>query len=69
MGAEVTLLQPPEKGEDARRLVQKRVVVSRDATQMAACQTSLDFIIDQVAAPHDLNPYLTTLKTTAAWCW
>ena len=30
---------------------------------MAACQTSLDFIIDCVAAPHDLDPYLATLKT------
>ncbi|MBZ0059738.1 MULTISPECIES: NAD(P)-dependent alcohol dehydrogenase [unclassified Leclercia] len=64
MGAEVTLFTTsPEKGEDARRLGAKRVVVSRDAAQMAACHTSLDFIIDCVAAPHDLNPYLATLKT------
>ena len=64
MGAEVTLFTTsPEKGEDARRLGAKRVVVSRDAAQMAACRTSLDLIIDCVAAPHDLNPYLATLKT------
>ncbi|MFI8317438.1 NAD(P)-dependent alcohol dehydrogenase [Kosakonia cowanii] len=64
MGAEVTLFTTsPEKGEDARRLGAKRVVVSRDAAQMAACHTSLDFIIDCVAAPHDLDPYLATLKT------
>jgi len=64
MGAEVTLFTTsPEKGADARRLGATRVVVSRDAAQMAACQTSLDFILDCVAAPHDLDPYLATLKT------
>ncbi|WP_243079337.1 NAD(P)-dependent alcohol dehydrogenase [Pantoea sp. MQR6] len=64
MGAEVTLFTTsPNKGEDALRLGAKRVVVSRDAEQMAACQTSLDIILDCVAAPHDLDPYLATLKT------
>ena len=64
LGAEVTLFTTsPEKGADARRLGASRVVVSRDAAQMAACQTSLDIILDCVAAPHDLNPYLATLKT------
>lgn len=64
LGAEVTLFTTsPEKGEDARRLGATRVVVSRDAQQMAACQTSLDMILDCVAAPHDLDPYLATLKT------
>ncbi|NIE98612.1 NAD(P)-dependent alcohol dehydrogenase [Pantoea sp. Acro-805] len=64
MGAEVTLFTTsPEKGADARRLGASRVVVSRDDAQMAAAQTSLDFIIDCVSAPHDLNPYLATLKT------
>jgi uncharacterized zinc-type alcohol dehydrogenase-like protein len=53
----------PEKGADARRLGASRVVVSRDVAQMAAAQTSLDFIIDCVSAPHDLDPYLATLKT------
>lgn len=51
MGAEVTLFTTsPEKGEDAQRLGASRVVVSRDAEQMAACGTSLDLIIDCVAA-------------------
>ena len=64
MGAEVTLFTTsPEKGADARRLGASRVVVSRDEAQMAAAQTSLDFIIDCVSAPHDLDPYLATLKT------
>ncbi|MCE0491070.1 NAD(P)-dependent alcohol dehydrogenase [Pantoea sp. Mb-10] len=64
MGAEVTLFTTsPEKGDDARRLGASNVVVSRDAAQMAAARTSLDFIIDCVSAPHDLNPYLATLAT------
>lgn len=64
MGAEVTLFTTsPGKGEDALRLGATRVVVSRDAGQMAAAQTSLDFIVDCVSAPHDLDPYLATLKT------
>ncbi len=64
LGAEVTLFTTsPEKGADARRLGAKNVVVSRDAAQMAACQASLDIILDCVAAPHDLDPYLNALKT------
>ena len=64
MGAEVTLFTTsPEKGADARRLGANRVVVSRDAAQMAACQASLDLILDCVAAPHSLDPYLAALKT------
>lgn len=64
MGAEVTLFTTsPEKGEDARRLGARHVVVSRDGAQMLTARTSLDMIIDCVAAPHDLDPYLATLKT------
>jgi uncharacterized zinc-type alcohol dehydrogenase-like protein len=64
LGAEVTLFTTsPAKGADARRLGAKHVVVSRDAAQMAGCQASLDIILDCVAAPHDLDPYLNALKT------
>lgn len=64
MGAEVTLFTTsPEKGKDAFQLGAKKVVISSDAEQMTASRTSLDFIIDCVAAPHDLDPYLATLKT------
>lgn len=64
LGAEVTLFTTsPAKGADARRLGAKHVVVSRDAAQMAGCQASLDIILDCVAAPHDLDPYLNELKT------
>jgi len=64
LGAEVTLFTTsPEKGADALRLGARNVVVSRDAAHMAASQASLDIILDCVAAPHDLDPYLNTLKT------
>ncbi|MFT4020186.1 MAG: NAD(P)-dependent alcohol dehydrogenase [Acinetobacter sp.] len=64
MGAEVTLFTTsPEKGADAKRLGARQIVVSKDATQMQQAQNSLDFILDCVAAPHDLNPYLATLKS------
>jgi len=64
MGAEVTLFTTsPAKGGDARRLGAEHVVISRDAAQMARCQASLDIILDCVAAPHDLDPYLNALKT------
>ena len=64
LGAEVVLFTTsPAKGNDALRLGASKVVVSREAEQMAAEANSLDFILDCVAAPHDLDPYLSTLKT------
>lgn len=63
LGAEVTLFTTSAgKEQDARRLGAQHVVISRDAEQMAAWQHRLDFILDCVAAPHDLNPYLNTLR-------
>ncbi|MBS0875833.1 MULTISPECIES: NAD(P)-dependent alcohol dehydrogenase [unclassified Tatumella] len=64
LGAEVTLFTTsPAKGEDALRLGARRVVISGDAQQMADCAQQLDLILDCVAAPHSLDPYLSTLKT------
>lgn len=63
MGAEVTLFTTsPGKEADARRLGADRVVISRDAQQMASVAGSLDFLLNTVAAPLDLDPYLNTLK-------
>lgn len=64
LGAEVVLFTTsPAKGSDALRLGASKVVVSKNAEQMADEANSLDFILDCVAAPHDLDPYLHTLKT------
>jgi uncharacterized zinc-type alcohol dehydrogenase-like protein len=63
MGAEVTLFTTsPGKEADARRLGASHVVISKDAAQMAAVAGQFDFILNTVAAPLDLNPYLAALK-------
>ncbi|WP_288500002.1 NAD(P)-dependent alcohol dehydrogenase [uncultured Erwinia sp.] len=64
LGAEVVLFTTsPAKGADALRLGATQVVVSKDAEQMASVANSLDMILDCVAAPHDLDPYLNALRT------
>lgn len=63
MGAEVTLFTTsPGKAEDARTLGAKRVVISKDRAQMKAVRGELDFILNTVAAPHKLDPYLMALS-------
>jgi uncharacterized zinc-type alcohol dehydrogenase-like protein len=63
LGAEVVLYTTsPGKIEDALRLGAKHVCLSNDPAQMAAHAGSLDLILDTVAAPHDLDPYLNLLK-------
>ncbi len=66
MGAQVTLFTTsPNKADDARRLGADRVVVSKDKDAMAAETASFDFILDCVAAKHDINVYLGLLKRDA----
>lgn len=63
MGAEVVLFTTsPGKADDARRLGATEVVISRDAQAMASHANSLDFILNTVAAPHDLDALLQLLK-------
>jgi uncharacterized zinc-type alcohol dehydrogenase-like protein len=63
MGAEVTLFTTsPGKARDARRLGADHVVVSTDAEAMKAQASRFEFILDCVAARHDINPYLRALK-------
>ncbi len=62
MGAHVVLFTTsPGKLEDAKQLGADEVVISKDANAMAAHMASFHFIIDTVAAPHDLDAYLTLL--------
>ena len=69
MGAEVTAFTTsPDKIEDAKRLGAHDVIVSRDADAMAGAAGRFDFILNTVAAPHDLNPFLNTLKRDATMC-
>lgn len=63
MGAEVVLFTTsPSKVEDAKRLGADTVVISKDEEQMAAHTNSFDFILNTVAAAHDLDAYTTLLK-------
>lgn len=63
MGARVALFTTsPAKAEDAKRLGADEVVISSDRAQMKAQRNSFDFILNTVAAPHDLDAYLTLLK-------
>src|SRR5580692_1000648 len=62
-GAHVVLFTTsPGKVADGKRLGAHEVVISTDADQMAAQANSFDFILDAVAATHDLNAYLNLLK-------
>lgn len=63
-GAEVTVLSTsPFKEQDARKLGAHNFVVTTDEAQLAAARNSFDFILDTVSAEHDLNLYLSLLKT------
>lgn len=63
MGAQVVAFTTSEsKREAAKALGADEVVVSRNAEEMAAHAKSFDFILNTVAAPHDLDAFLTLLK-------
>ncbi len=50
------------KKDDALRLGADEVVLSRDANEMAKHAGSFDFILDAVAADHDINAYINLLR-------
>lgn len=63
MGAHVVAFTTSEsKREAAKALGAAEVVVSRNAEEMAAHVKSFDFILNTVAAPHDLDPFFQLLK-------
>jgi uncharacterized zinc-type alcohol dehydrogenase-like protein len=62
-GAQVVVFTTsPSKKEDAVRLGAHEVVISRNADEMNRHAGSFDFILDAVAATHDVNAYLNLLK-------
>ncbi len=62
-GANVVLLTTsPGKANDAIRLGAKEVVISKNEAEMKKHLNSFDFILDTVAAQHDVNSYLELLK-------
>ncbi|MCQ8182749.1 NAD(P)-dependent alcohol dehydrogenase [Methylomonas sp. SURF-1] len=58
----------PDKEADARRLGADDVVVSSDPDAMRGYQKRFDFILNTVAASHDLDPYLALLKRDGVMC-
>ena len=63
MGAHVVAFTTSEsKRAEAGKLGADEVVVSKDAAQMQAHAGSFDFILDTVAAPHDLDAFTTLLR-------
>ncbi len=69
MGAHVVLFTTsPGKTADALRLGAAEVVLSTDAAEMGRRAGTLDFILDTVAASHDLDAYLALLRRDGTLC-
>ena len=63
MGAEVTVFSTsPTKEQDARDLGAHNFVVTKNPENFKPLAGKLDFILDTVSAPHDLNVYLNLLS-------
>jgi uncharacterized zinc-type alcohol dehydrogenase-like protein len=58
----VVFTTSPSKREDALRLGADEVVISRDADEMRKHAGSFDFILDAIAADHDINAYINLLR-------
>lgn len=69
MGAHVVAFTTSEsKRQDAHDLGADEVVVSRDPEAMKAHLCSFDFILNTVAASHDLDAFTTLLKRDGTMC-
>lgn len=63
MGAEVTMITTsPGKVADAQRLGADRVIISRNKEEMKANRNTFDFILNTIAAPHNLDAYASLLR-------
>ena len=62
-GAEVTVISTSKAKEaDAKRLGATNYICTRDEASIKAAQGKFDFLLDTVAAEHDINMYLGMLK-------
>ncbi|MDO9104495.1 MAG: NAD(P)-dependent alcohol dehydrogenase [Methylovulum sp.] len=69
LGAHVVLFTTtPGKADDAKRLGADEVVISKDPDAMAQHLASFDFILNTVAAPHNLDAYTALLKRDGTLC-
>lgn len=68
-GAHVVLFTTsPNKIDDAKRLGADEVVISKNPEEMAQHLASFDFILNTVAAPHDLDAFTALLKRDGTLC-
>ena len=56
------------KSADAKKLGAKEVIISNNANDMTKHALSFDFILDTVAASHDIDQYLNLLKRDGTMC-
>jgi len=69
LGAHVVQFTTSEsKVADAKKLGADEVVITKNAEEMAKHAGTLDFILDCVSAPHDLNEYLKLLRLNGVLC-
>ena len=68
-GAEVVLFTTsPGKVADGKRLGAHEVVISKNEAEMKRYTRSLDFILNTVAAPHNLDNFTNLLKRDGTMC-
>jgi len=68
-GAETVLFTTSaNKVEDGKRLGADDVVISKDEAQMQKHTGSFDFILNTVAAPHNLDAFTALLRTNGTMC-
>jgi alcohol dehydrogenase (NADP+) len=68
-GAEVVVFTTsPEKKDDAIKLGADIVVLSKNKDEMQVHENSFDFILDTVAATHDISIYTALLKPEKTLC-
>ncbi|MFD2470483.1 NAD(P)-dependent alcohol dehydrogenase [Amycolatopsis silviterrae] len=59
LGADTTVIsRSADKADDVRRLGGHDLIVSTDERQMTAARDRFDVVIDTIAVPHDVSPYL-----------
>ena len=69
LGAHTVLFTTsPGKVADGKKLGADEVVISKNEEEMKKHASSFDFILDCVAAEHDINAYLALLKLDGTLC-
>jgi uncharacterized zinc-type alcohol dehydrogenase-like protein len=64
----VAFTTSPSKADEARKLGADEVIISRDADAMSKHARSFDFILNTVAASHDLDAFMSLLKSDGTMC-